>query len=308
MDMLASFTQIELWTRAHLERGKLNRSNTRRRVMGAYAGMTGRIAGARWIIILSSFFFWPSSYAQLSASHEHEVAQTVYVCMGSYAYAFHSTSTCSGLRSCNGAINYTDSEYAQVTMGRKPCCICWSNVREDCTQDGTNKDAYIGRYETGTEVVARPSRMPVATFGNYSGTGGTWVHTPGYSTLFVIHDFKLSTWGLQFHKYLHRSSSKLGYLVELAYTGWGENDPMHFSTQAGLTYNIKGGNKGFSSITGLSIHNYTDFYIGYFSVESKNTTQAGFTIGGIYNFKKVALQLYYDTVRKSITYGFGIVL
>jgi hypothetical protein len=276
--------------------------------MGSYAEWSGRIAVTRWLIVAAAVFIWFSGHAQLSAPHDHEASQTVYVCMGSYAYAFHSSSTCSGLRSCNGAINYTDSEYAQVTMGRKPCCICWSNVREDCTRDGSTNGPYIGLYDTGTEVVARPSRIQVPTFNNYNSSAGTWVHTPGYSTLFVIHDLKLRTLGLQFQKYLHRSSTQLGYLIELAYTGWGENDPMHFSTQGALTYNIKGDNKGFSSISGISIHNYTDFYIGYFSVESKNTTKLGFTIGGIYNFKKVAIQSYYDTVRNSMTYGLGIVL
>ncbi len=61
--------------------------------------------------------------------------QTVYVCTGSYAYAYHSRSNCSGLNNCKGEIKYTDEYYARTGLNRKPCCICWSNVYGDCKND-----------------------------------------------------------------------------------------------------------------------------------------------------------------------------
>jgi hypothetical protein len=79
-------------------------------------------------------------------------SQTVYVCIGSYAYAYHSRSDCPGLGNCKGDINYTDENYATGTLGRVPCCRCWSNVTERCKDDnpyyggsggsGDNSEAY----------------------------------------------------------------------------------------------------------------------------------------------------------------------
>ncbi|MHA8096770.1 hypothetical protein U8591_06495 [Aquirufa antheringensis] len=63
--------------------------------------------------------------------------QTVYVCTGSYAYAYHSRSNCNGLNNCKGEIKYTDEYYARTGLNRKPCCICWSNVIGDCKNDNT---------------------------------------------------------------------------------------------------------------------------------------------------------------------------
>ncbi len=61
--------------------------------------------------------------------------QTVYICTGSYAYAYHSVSNCAGLNNCKGEIKYTDEYTAANTYGRKPCCKCWSNVYNGCKED-----------------------------------------------------------------------------------------------------------------------------------------------------------------------------
>lgn len=62
--------------------------------------------------------------------------QTVYVCTGNYAYAFHSHSNCPGLSNCRGQIQYASASYAIYNMGRRPCCRCWSNASsEDCQDD-----------------------------------------------------------------------------------------------------------------------------------------------------------------------------
>lgn len=78
-------------------------------------------------------------------SHEHELnessAQIVYVCMGPYAYVYHSTSECPGLGNCSGEIKYTDESTALNSLGRDPCCRCWSNVAGRCKDDNT---AYSG--------------------------------------------------------------------------------------------------------------------------------------------------------------------
>lgn len=70
--------------------------------------------------------------------------QSVYVCTGSYAYAFHSRSNCSGLGNCKGEIINTDEDFAINKLGRVPCCRCWPNVSERCKDDNPNMSNSAG--------------------------------------------------------------------------------------------------------------------------------------------------------------------
>lgn len=54
--------------------------------------------------------------------------QTVYICSGQYAYAYHSVSNCPGLNNCKGSIVYTDENTAVYSYRREPCCRCWTGV------------------------------------------------------------------------------------------------------------------------------------------------------------------------------------
>jgi hypothetical protein len=75
-------------------------------------------------------------------------AQTVYICTGVYAYAYHSRSDCPGLNNCKGQINYTDEYSAVNSFGRRPCCRCWSNVSGNCKDDNPS---YGGGSDGGGE-------------------------------------------------------------------------------------------------------------------------------------------------------------
>lgn len=61
--------------------------------------------------------------------------QTVYVCTGNYAYAYHSDANCPGLGNCKGNISYTDEYNAVNNLNRQPCCRCWQNVSNNCKDD-----------------------------------------------------------------------------------------------------------------------------------------------------------------------------
>ncbi len=78
--------------------------------------------------------------------------QTVYICNGSYAYAYHSASNCSGLGNCKGEIQYTDEWTAKNSFGRKPCCKCWSNVASNCHDD--NPSPYGGGSSNNSDGYA----------------------------------------------------------------------------------------------------------------------------------------------------------
>jgi hypothetical protein len=92
-----------------------------------------------------------ATYDVNSKHEENTNTQIVYVCTGTYAYAYHSRSDCSGLGNCKGEIKYTDQNYAVNGLSRVPCCRCWSNVTGRCKDDipyyggsggGDNSDAY----------------------------------------------------------------------------------------------------------------------------------------------------------------------
>lgn len=59
--------------------------------------------------------------------------QNVIICNGEYAYAWHSTSNCSGLANCKGSITTVSQSYAQGTLNRSGCCICTTDPK--CSTD-----------------------------------------------------------------------------------------------------------------------------------------------------------------------------
>jgi hypothetical protein len=72
--------------------------------------------------------------------------QVVYICTGSYAYAYHSNNTCAGLNNCKSSIVYLDENQAVNAYGRKPCCKCWRNVGYNCKDDNPYNS---GTYSNG---------------------------------------------------------------------------------------------------------------------------------------------------------------
>jgi hypothetical protein len=63
------------------------------------------------------------------------INQTVYVCSGQYAYAYHSYDKCPGLNNCGSQILTTNEDAALRSRWNKPCCRCWSNVKSNCKDD-----------------------------------------------------------------------------------------------------------------------------------------------------------------------------
>jgi hypothetical protein len=65
-------------------------------------------------------------------------SQIVYICTGSYSYAYHSKQNCPGLINCKSEIKFTDENSAVDIFKRKPCCRCWINVSSNCHDDNLN--------------------------------------------------------------------------------------------------------------------------------------------------------------------------
>ncbi len=90
-------------------------------------------------------------------------AQTVYICNGTYAYAYHSRSNCQGLNNCNGQIYYTDEYSAVNSFGRRPCCRCWSNVLANCKDDNPSYGSGSGGGGDNSKAYAYLALAIVAT-------------------------------------------------------------------------------------------------------------------------------------------------
>lgn len=52
------------------------------------------------------------------------IASDVYICTGSYATKYHSTSSCRGLNNCKGSIKKISQKEA-ASKGRSACSICY---------------------------------------------------------------------------------------------------------------------------------------------------------------------------------------
>lgn len=65
----------------------------------------------------------------ISGQNDELETQSIILCLGEYAYAYHYRSNCPGLNNCKGEIRTSSS-----TQGRKPCCICVSKY--NCAEDG----------------------------------------------------------------------------------------------------------------------------------------------------------------------------
>lgn len=84
------------------------------------------------------------------------------MCTGSYAYAYHSRSDCPGLGNCNGEIRYTDEYTATKSLGRVPCCRCWSNVT-GCRDDNPYYGGSYGGGDGSRETYAYIALAIIAT-------------------------------------------------------------------------------------------------------------------------------------------------
>ena len=93
----------------------------------------------------------PPSDSVISSHNSKRIDNYVYLCTGSYAYAYHSSSTCAGLSNCQGTI-VGSLESAALSTNRVPCCRCWTNVSDRCKDDanpGKSSSSATPNYGSG---------------------------------------------------------------------------------------------------------------------------------------------------------------
>ena len=121
-----------------------------------------------FISIISLGSYAQTKYGYVPRNNSSSGSQTVYVCMGSYAYAYHSRSNCAGLGNCKADIKYTDEDYALNKLRRVPCCRCWSNVSNRCKDDNPPKTNYQSYYPSSYEFSRKQSNA-ILGFGSIVG-------------------------------------------------------------------------------------------------------------------------------------------
>jgi hypothetical protein len=89
--------------------------------------------------------------------------QIVYICLASNATTYHSSANCTHMANSRAGIAYTDENTAAFSYGRRPCSHCWSNVKEDHTNDlagnGKNRTKLFQRFgvwRAGKSQVNKP--------------------------------------------------------------------------------------------------------------------------------------------------------
>ena len=85
---------------------------------------------------LNHQYLFQSTYVdQVNCDSEDKVTRPVFICTGSYAYAYHSRHDCPGMNNCSGEKKQVQQTFAEASLGRVPCCRCWSNVSSRCKDD-----------------------------------------------------------------------------------------------------------------------------------------------------------------------------
>lgn len=74
-------------------------------------------------LLLGQLFFEQPNMA--TENNDKTVETYVYVCTGGSSKRYHKTSSCKGLDNCKGTIKKVSLSYAEDTMKRTPCKICY---------------------------------------------------------------------------------------------------------------------------------------------------------------------------------------
>jgi len=101
---------------------------------------------------------------QFDNEHSEKSQQTVYVCTGSSAYAYHSYSSCPGLNNCKSPVYPYNESFAVNSLKKIPCCRCWNNVSGRCKDDNPYGSASNGSGGGGGgEAIVVIAAVVVAT-------------------------------------------------------------------------------------------------------------------------------------------------
>lgn len=226
------------------------------------------------ILITLNYNILPANSIELSYSLEpfllseipdsSSTFQTVYVCTGSYAYAYHSRSNCPGLSNCRDKISSTDITIAANMLKRVPCCRCWNNVTGRCKDDNPNYGGYSSSDNTSFYTYVAIAIVAASAI-VLSNDVYFYINSPfsqDYNS--IIEDFDGKNWSFGFRKAF--KNSYLEYGINNGYNSVSNSVYGIRSNTLGYNLNflqkILNRNSKINFYLGPAL-NYTDTEVGY---------------------------------------------
>jgi hypothetical protein len=237
--------------------------------------------------------------------HSDGKEQTVYICTGPYAYAYHSSSSCPGLSNCSAQINYVDEGYASNVMRRVPCCRCWSNVGGRCKDDNPYQQNTGGGSSGGGSTGDAYAVLALAAI----ATGAILISNDVYWHPLVFSFYKNSgtigrgqTFGLR--KTFDHSALEYGcsYLTnQTAYYDFYGN--IYFSDETRWGYHLN----YVHQLLSKNFNNSFKFYVGPSLNYVKNWGIGGLIIGQYTLFDRLKLDVRYELTSQTNQLQLGLV-
>jgi hypothetical protein len=228
--------------------------------------------------------------------------QTVYICTGQYAYAYHSRNNCPGLSNCGGQILTTDEASAFNSRWNKPCCRCWSNVISNCKDDNPTygKNTYGGSGDEASFVAIAIIAGSAIILSNdiYVYRVNSFYKDNSMNYNNFTHEGSGTGWAFGFRKTFNKSSLEYGMSIIQRKIKYGNNFS-NFSEIYGIhlnyIHNIFDSKmpKKLSAYIGPSINTIDD--IGYGAIIGANYK--------IFNRLKVDLRYEYTTQTNQVQLG-----
>lgn len=244
-------------------------------------------------------------------------SSTVYVCLGNYAYSYHSRSNCSGLNNCKAEIASSSEGYAISTLKRKPCCICWNNVSDDCYNDNkssysSNRD-YGGGGSTGSNVDAQAAAGLALLLGSVAVISNDFYLHYGNNINAKNREINPNSYSFGFRKNFKESDLEYGVTINKAltktiYVGGYSNGTYYYPYQE-VT---KSNNWNFHLAYLLNVHklatnNDFNFFVGPTLNYTENIGFGGIMTSQYTLGKVVKLDLRYELTSNTNKVSIGLI-
>ena len=251
-----------------------------------------------------------STYAETLIKKTNTFNQTVFVCTGPYAYAYHSKSDCPGLSNCSGEIKYTDEISAINSRWSKPCCRCWSNVVNNCKDDnptyvyrGGSGSSGSGDQASGIAIAIIAGSAIIlsndmylyrlSTFDRHQ-SNGTYYSESGYGT----------GWSFGFRKTFKKSALEYGMSIidyKIKYKNINDTYRYGNSEKYGIYFNY------IHEIFASKMPNKVSLYVGP-TINSFEGTGYGAIIGTYYKlFDRLKIDFRYERTTQTNQIQLGLI-
>ncbi len=246
--------------------------------------------------------FHNNSVSASDYKYQFKENQTIYICNGPYAYAYHSRGNCPGLNNCNGQILVWDEVSALNSRWDKPCCRCWSNVYSNCKDDnpalgyGSSSSSGGGGGDSvaaGVAVVVIFGSAIILSNDIYVYRVFSFYKDKNYA----VNSREGSGWAFGFRKTFDKSALEYGMSIIESKNNYGNS----FSESYGLHINY------IQQIFDSKMPKNLNVYVGP-SINSINELGYGGIIGSHYKiFDRLKIDLRYEFTTQTNQVQLGLI-